>query len=145
MRAVLDTNEYISGFVFGGPPRQVLMRAEEGKYELVVSAHIREEVERVLADKFKWPVERIALAIDPLWEIAHFVTPQVSIAASRDETDNRILECAIESGAVVIVTNDNDLLVLNPFQGIFILKAHEFLAALDSGQSPRHGTAVVPA
>jgi predicted nucleic acid-binding protein len=92
MRAVLDTNEYISAFVFGGPPRQVLTRAEEGEYELVVSAPIREEVERVLADKFKWPAKRIALAIDPLWEIAHFVTPQVKIAASRDESDNRILE-----------------------------------------------------
>jgi len=62
------------------------------------------------------------------------VTPQATIAASRDETDNRILECAVESGAAAIVTNDKDLLVLNPFQDIYILRAHEFLAALDSEQ-----------
>lgn len=30
-----------------------------------------------------------------LWEIAHFVTPQETTGASRDETGNRILECAI--------------------------------------------------
>jgi putative PIN family toxin of toxin-antitoxin system len=130
MRAVLDTNEYISAFMFGGAPREILQRAERGEYELVVSAHIRAEIERVLAGKFGWSVEQIAWAVDPLWEISHFVTPQAVIMASRDETDNRILECAVESGAEVIVTNDKDLLVLNPFQDIYILRAHEFLAAL---------------
>src|ERR1700728_5000811 len=129
MRAVLDTNEYISAFLFGGAPREVLQRAERGEYEFVVSAHIREEIERILASKFGWSIEQIQWAVDPLWEIAHFVTPQVTVTASRDETDNRILECAVESGAEVIVTNDKDLLVLNPFQEIYILRAHEFLAA----------------
>ena len=99
MRAVLDSNEYISALVFGGIPRQILERAERGDFEIVVSAHIRQEVERVLSDKFDWSLKRIAHAIDliqfdPLWEIAHFVTPRASISASRDETDNRILECA---------------------------------------------------
>jgi hypothetical protein len=134
MRAVLDTNEYISAFVFGGPPRELLERAERGEYELVVSGHIRQEIERVLTSKFGWSLEQIAWAVDPLWEIAHFVTPQATIAASRDETDNRILECAVESAATAIITNDNDLLVLNPFQDIYILRAHEFLTALDSEQ-----------
>ncbi len=133
MRAVLDTNEYISAFVYGGPPRSILERAERGEYELVVSAHIREEVERVLFDKFKWSRVRIAQAVNPIWEIADFVTPQKTISASRDETDNRILECAIESGADVIVTYDKDLLVLTPFEGIPIVRAHEFIDILDGG------------
>jgi putative PIN family toxin of toxin-antitoxin system len=134
MRAVLDANEYISAFVFGGPPREILERAERGEFELVVSSHIREEIERVLTRKFGWSLEQIAWAVDPLWEVAHFVTPQATLTASRDETDNRILECAVEAGAEVVVTNDNDLLVLNPFEGIYILRAHEFLAALDNVQ-----------
>jgi putative PIN family toxin of toxin-antitoxin system len=133
MRAVLDTNEYVSALVFGGLPREILQRAERGDFELVVSAHIREEVERVLCDKFGWTLERVAEAIDPLWEVAHFVTPREKISASRDETDNRILECAIESGAQVIVSFDNDLLTLTPFEGIRILKAREFIELLDSG------------
>jgi predicted nucleic acid-binding protein len=92
MRAVLDTNEYISALVFGGPPRDILERAERGEFELVVSAHIREEIERVLIDKFKWSRTRVATAINPIWEIAHFVAHGKTISASRDETDNRILE-----------------------------------------------------
>lgn len=132
MRAVLDTNEYVSALVLGGIPRRILERAEQGEFELVVSAHIREEVEDVLCDKFEWSLERVAQALDPLWEIAHFVTPQETVAASRDESDNRILECAIESGAQVIVSYDNDLLVLTPFRGIRILTAREFIEVLDS-------------
>ena len=132
MRAVLDTNEYVSALVFGGMPRQILERAERGAFELLVSAHIREEIERVLSDKFDWSLERVAQALGPLWEIAHFVTPQETVSASRDETDNRILECAIESGAQVIVSYDNDLLTLTPFEGIHILKAREFIELLDS-------------
>jgi putative PIN family toxin of toxin-antitoxin system len=133
MRVVLDTNEYISALVFGGLPRKVLERAEQGYFELVVSAHIRDEIERVLCDKFNWTLERVAVAIDPLWEVAHFVTPRETVSASRDETDNRILECAIEAGAQIIVSYDNDLLSLTPFEGIRIVKAREFLELLDRG------------
>jgi putative PIN family toxin of toxin-antitoxin system len=133
MRVVLDSNEYISAFVYGGLPREALERAERGEYELVVSAHIREEVERVLRDKFKWSRERIAQAADPIWRIARFVTPAETISASRDATDNRILECAIESGAGVIVTYDKDLLVLTPFERIPIIRAREFIDLLNNG------------
>jgi putative PIN family toxin of toxin-antitoxin system len=100
-----------------------------------VSAHIREEVERVLFDKFKWSRVRIAQAVNPIWEIAHFVMPRKTISPSRDETDNRILECAIESGAGVIVTYDKDLLVLTPFEGIPVVRAHEFIDILDGGSA----------
>ena len=85
---------------------------------------------RVLADKFKWPPERIAQGFNPLWDFAHFVTPRGSISASRDETDNRILECGVEAGAEVIVTYDKDLLCLSPFKGIRIMKARAFLELL---------------
>ena len=132
MRAVLDSNEYVSAVVFGGIPREILERAERGDFELVASAHIREEVERVLHDKFKWQLERVAQALDPLWGIAHFVAPSASVSASRDETDNRILECAVEAGAEVIVTYDNDLLCLTPFEGIRIMKARAFVELLGS-------------
>lgn len=39
---------------------------------------------------------------------------------------------AIEAGAPIIVSFDNDLLILNPFEGIRIVKAREFLELLDN-------------
>jgi uncharacterized protein len=44
--------------------------------------------------------------------------------------DNRVLECAVASKSDVIVTGDDDLLRLNPFQGIQIMKPRDFLDAV---------------
>jgi uncharacterized protein len=51
------------------------------------------------------------------------------ISICRDPKDNKFLELAIDSGAACIITGDKDLLVLNPFEGIPILTAADFLKA----------------
>jgi predicted nucleic acid-binding protein len=45
----------------------------------------------------------------------------------RDVRDNHILEVAVNGQAQVIVTGDEDLLVLNPFRGITILRPADYL------------------
>ncbi len=130
MRAVIDTNVYISAFVFGRLPRTILELAEEGRFELFASAAIRTEIERTLRDKFEWSENRIAEAVDPLWEVAQIIGSVKTVEASRDQTDNRILECAIAAKAGIIVTGDMDLLVLNPFRSIQILTPRQFLERL---------------
>lgn len=49
------------------------------------------------------------------------------ITICRDPKDNKFLDLAIDSGAACIITGDKDLLVLNPFEGIPILTAADFL------------------
>jgi predicted nucleic acid-binding protein len=46
--------------------------------------------------------------------------------------DNKLLETAIAGSADCLVTGDQDLLVLNPFQGIPILTPVGFLAVLSN-------------
>ena len=43
-----------------------------------------------------------------------------------DEPDNRILECALESGSDFIVTGDNDLLRRSMFQKTQIVTLREY-------------------
>jgi len=50
----------------------------------------------------------------------------------RDTTDNFILALAAVARAKFIVSSDNDLLVLHPWQGISILTPAQFLAQSDS-------------
>ena len=47
MRIVLDTNVFISGLFFSGPPYQILKAWEDGKMQLVISPEILEEYRRV--------------------------------------------------------------------------------------------------
>lgn len=49
------------------------------------------------------------------------------IQACRDPKDDKFLELAVSAYADCIVTKDNDLLVLHPFQGIPILNVTDFL------------------
>ena len=45
----------------------------------------------------------------------------------RDPEDDKILELAVSGKADYIVTGDDDLLVLNPFQGVSIITPTDFL------------------
>jgi putative PIN family toxin of toxin-antitoxin system len=58
------------------------------------------------------------------------VEPARNIAACRDPKDDKVLEVAVEGKVQFIVTGDEDLLVLSPFEGILILGPSEFLRSL---------------
>ena len=50
-----------------------------------------------------------------------------------DEPDNRILECAVEAAAHVIVSGDRHLRALRAYRRIDIMTPREFLDALSAG------------
>ena len=50
-----------------------------------------------------------------------------------DEPDNRILECAVEAAAHVIISGDRHLRTLGAYRTIAILSPREFLDALSAG------------
>lgn len=56
MRIVLDTNVFISGIFFTGPPYQILKAWRDGRVQLLVSPSILDEYQRIgveLALKFR--------------------------------------------------------------------------------------------
>src|ERR1700747_3491124 len=111
---VLDSNVYVSALLFGGNPRVVLTLAEERFFEVSVSPPVKAEVERILAEKFSWTKGRVEEAASYLWKLAHSISPQLTVDDCTDPDDNRILECALEARAQVIVTGDAHLLKLHP-------------------------------
>ncbi|OAQ20655.1 putative toxin-antitoxin system toxin component, PIN family [Thermosulfurimonas dismutans] len=128
MRVVFDTNIYISALVFpGGLAEKAIYRVLEGKDELFISKAILDELLRVLATKFSKDREELARLAVWLSEIAQFVSPKRKLTILSDEADNRILECAVEAGAEVIVTGDREILDLVQFEGIRILSLREYL------------------
>lgn len=49
------------------------------------------------------------------------------VAASRDATDDKFLEAALNGRADVLVTGDKDLLTLDPFRGTAIVTSAKYL------------------
>jgi putative PIN family toxin of toxin-antitoxin system len=60
--------------------------------------------------------------------------PAERVVECRDAKDNKYLELALASDAGVIVSGDDDLLVLHPWRGVRILKPAEYL--VEAGPPP---------
>jgi len=131
VRAVFDTNIYVSAFtVPGGRAEAALLKAVEGEAQLVISKPIIHELLDVLARKFGRDAEELARIAVFLAELAEVAQPRRGIEVLKDDADNRILECAIAGRADVIVTGDQGMLGLGEYQEVRIMTLREFLAAL---------------
>ncbi len=129
MRIVLDTNVFISGIFFSGPPYQILKAWRDGRVELLVSPSILEEYERIgleLALKFR------ELDLRPFWDLlaiqAQIVLPPTLLPVIHDDpSDDKFLEAAVAGNASYVISGDKHLLKLSEFQGIQILKPKDFV------------------
>jgi putative PIN family toxin of toxin-antitoxin system len=128
VRAVFDTNIYVSAFAIpGGQAEAAVHQAIEGRLQLVISKAIVHELLDVLARKFERDSEELARVAVLLSDLAEVVNPRRRIDVLRDAADNRILECAVAARADVIVTGDKAMLDLGEYEGIRILALREFL------------------
>jgi len=86
------------------------------------------EMADVLARKFDFRADAIDEATRRIKAIARTVTPSVQLnVVQEDPPDDRILECAVSSGADYVVTGDKDLLRLEHYDAIQIVSVADFL------------------
>ena len=129
MKIVLDTNVFISGIFFSGPPAQILKAWNDQKFQIVISKEILSEYQRVaheLSKKFS------AVDIVPIIELLTIYgeiveTEGVSVTVCEDPDDNMFLECAIASNSKIIVSGDKHLLRISGYRGIDVVKPRDFI------------------
>ena len=130
MRVVFDTNVLYAAFAAKGFCEELLDEAA-GACELIWSDTLREEFESILSRRHEiGTATRVALAA--YVDLCEFVEPKpLSERICRDADDDVVLTTALAGKADVIVTGDNDLLVLKEFRGTRILSPRKFLELLD--------------
>ena len=129
MKIILDTNVFISGVFFGGPPYQILDAWRNGTFDIVISADIYTEYQRVaqeLSKQFK-KVDISTfldlLTVNTIWVEA----PQLPFNVSADPDDDKFLACALASRTKVIVSGDKHLLTVSSYRNIKIIKPSLFI------------------
>ena len=128
MRVVFNTNIYISAFITpGGRGVAAYLKAVNREVELFTSVPILTELAGKLRGKFHWEDEQITSAVRHVAAAATVVKPVERLAVLADEPDNRILECAREAQAELIVTGDRHLLELVRYEGTDIVSLAAFL------------------
>jgi len=97
---------------------------------MAISAEMLDEFQGVLQGrKFHYPGAIVRTIMNELLSVSELVRPTIKVQVIKaDPADNRILECALESRVVCIVTGDRHLLELRQFEGIPILDVATFLA-----------------
>jgi putative PIN family toxin of toxin-antitoxin system len=141
MRAVFDTNILVSYLLTHRPPVATLIDVYVAREDVVMvtAPELLEELDRVLRyprlQRYYSEEERtrfvaLLMALSEVVELPETI-PQIC----RDPDDDRVLACAVVGGADVIVSGDDDLLVLDRVSDISILSAAEFLTRMESQES----------
>jgi uncharacterized protein len=130
-RVVFDTGVLVSAAIFNEsiPGRSLLTALHLG--EIVFSPATIHELQQVLTrakfDRYlQLSTRRRFMAA--LIRRATIMETAISIHVCRDPQDDKFLELAATCQASYLITGDDDLLVLNPYQGIPILTPADFLA-----------------
>ena len=130
-RIVLDSNVILSAALFRqSTPRQAFDKASVSG-QILISNQILGELQDVFSrpkfDKYSSKQVRNEFLNDFLTVVENVEIVQ-KIAACRDRKDDKFLELAVNGNANYIITGDQDLLVLHPFQNIAIISVSDYLS-----------------
>ena len=137
MKRVVDTNTLVSGALWSSLPSRLIEAIEQGRATLVLSAPLLAEFGDVVG-RARLASRLAARDVTPgklvarLAREAELVSPApLPLPSSlRDPKDLIVLAAAVAARADAIVTGDEDLLSMESFEGIPIIKAREALEKL---------------
>ena len=129
MRIVLDTNVFVSGVFFSGPPYHILQTWQNGQVQLVGSREVFEEyalVGRRLAERFP------GVSLDPLLTLllAHAQVVEARPLPRQvcsDPDDDKFLACALAGECRVIVSGDRALLKTSGYRRLQVITPRTFV------------------
>jgi putative PIN family toxin of toxin-antitoxin system len=129
VKVILDTNVFISGIFFSGPPYRILEAWRNGKIQLVMSQEILDEYRRVgesLAEQFP------NIELQPMLELITINAELFSVQnlpepVCRDPDDDKFLACVLTSKCKVIISGDKNLLKVSGFHGIRVIRPRDFV------------------
>lgn len=134
MKVVLDTNVFISAFLWQKDVKGIFSLARDRKVEICATEEILDEFRKVLTySKF---ASRLLLINKTPQQVINEATEVVKLYPPRklgftiiynDPTDDKFLTCALEANADFIVSGDTHLLKLKSFHNIPIVTPRQFL------------------
>lgn len=140
MRAIIDTNVLVSGFLWRNAPHTLLDQVRNGELTLVISPALLAELADVIGrPKFDTILVRSntsrSRTLDELRRLTEVVEPPpLPQPVCRDPDDDEILAAAIAAQVDLIVSGDNDLLSLKHYQNIPILSPADALGFIETNK-----------
>lgn len=135
IKIVLDTNSFVSSISKKSDSYIVWKKLQQGEYTLYVTNEILNEYQEII-ERYTTPLiaNNIIFALLSMENVV-FVQPQFRFnLIQQDNDDNKFVDCAIVSNAMVIVTDDAHFNVLDtiPFPKVNHIKLAQFVKHLKS-------------
>ena len=129
MRIVLDTNVFISGVFFSGPPYEILKAWIDKRIQILISSEILQEYKRVGEElQYRYPEIKIIPILKSFSKNAILISaPSLPHQVCVDPDDDKFIECAVASKCKTIISGDKHLLKLTGYKGIDVLKPKQFV------------------
>ena len=129
MRVVVDTNVFVSGVFFTGPPSDILHAWRDGEIQLVITHEILGVYERVAEDLSReYPEADISSILDLLSGEALVVdAPALPEPVCSDPDDDKFNACGVTCGSHCIVSGDKHLLSVSGYAGMDIVTPRQFV------------------
>ena len=129
MKIILDTNVFVSGIFFTGPPYRILEAWRDGTLQIVLSQEILDEYRRVGSElAVRYPT----IDLNPILDLVSRNALMVPAAPLPDQVcedpdDDKFIACALAAGCRVIVSGDKHLLKISGIQEVKVIKPREFV------------------
>lgn len=136
MRAVIDTNVWVSAAILpGSQVGKIIAYLQRAAFVPLYSTSLLTELIQVLGrrriqHRFHVTAADIQAMVDLIVLQGELSEPIRHFEVCRDAKDNVLLDVAFAAQAEVIVSGDEDLLVLHPFENVSIVTPRVFLAHL---------------
>ena len=125
--------------VSGNPSADCLgIIVDAAEFALWLSPHITANVDRILGDLFKWEQSQVNTYLQAVVGAAEHSGGGILADVPRtvhdcpDHEDNLILDLVAEVGALILISNDTDLLSMSPWRGTPIIDPTAFAAKVDA-------------
>lgn len=129
MRVVVDTNVFVSGVFFTGPPHEILNSWRDQRLELILSPEILAEFQATgdeLAAEF--PGVDLAPWLDLVRMAGFFVdAPPLTESVCTDPDDDKFLACALAGKAKIVISGDRALRATSGYRGVTVLNPRQFV------------------
>lgn len=133
MIVTVDTNVLVSGVFFGGVPGMIVTAAREGTFKLAMTPALLSELREVLSKpRFGLTPDAVRLLMDGMEASATIVYPgKRHQVVMRDRDDDAVVDCAVESGSMYIVSGDSHLTEIDIVEGITVVTPRRFADVLE--------------
>ena len=131
VRAVFDTNIWISSELHYGAPWRCLQAARSGQVQLFRASAMIAELADKLRERFAYPENHIHAVVYEYRSLSTLVSiPGQLRVIEEDPSDDKFIECALTAGATYVVTGDRHLLDIGTYENVQIVTAAAFLEVL---------------